>query len=62
MISLQGELTLNMTYGYDVRGHDDRMVNAVKKTSRMGAVTILPSDLLVNGLPFCLYSLSCAGY
>ena len=51
-----------MTYGYDVRGHDDRMVNAVKKTSRMGAVTILPSDLLVNGLPFCLYFLSCAGY
>lgn len=49
---LQGELTLEMTYGYEVQGRDDRKVEAAKKTSDMGANTALPSDLLVNGLPF----------
>jgi hypothetical protein len=49
---LQGELTLEMTYGYEVQGRDDRKVEVAKKTSDMGANTALPSDLLVNGLPF----------
>ncbi len=46
-----------MTYGYEVQGRDDRMVEAPRKASQMGAETALPSDLLVNGLPFCLYPL-----
>jgi hypothetical protein len=46
-----------MTYGYEVQGRDDRKVEAAKKTSDMGANTALPSELLVNGLPFCVYSL-----
>lgn len=49
---LQGELTLDMAYGYEVEGRDDRMVEASRKTSQMGSETALPSDLLVNGLPF----------
>ncbi|KAF8257685.1 cytochrome P450 [Lactarius quietus] len=49
---LQGELTLEMTYGYEVQGRDDRMVQIARETSEMGAKTALPSDLLVNGLPF----------
>ncbi|KAI9449576.1 cytochrome P450 [Lactarius psammicola] len=49
---LQGELTLDMTYGYEVQGRDDRLVEAARKASQMGAKTALPSDLLVNGLPF----------
>jgi hypothetical protein len=48
-----------MTYGYDVQGHDDKKVDAARRASRMGAVTALPSDLLVNGLPFRLHFLSC---
>ena len=55
--SLQGELTLEMTYGYRVQGRNDKMVRAARKASDLGASTALPSDLLVNGLPFCLYPL-----
>ncbi|KAI9441764.1 cytochrome P450 [Lactarius indigo] len=49
---LQGELTLEMAYGYEVQGHDDKMVESSRRASQMGAATALPSDLLVNGLPF----------
>ncbi|KAF8258563.1 cytochrome P450 [Lactarius quietus] len=52
---LQGELTLEMTYGYEVQGRDDRMVQVAREISEMGTKTALPSDLLVNGLPFLRY-------
>ena len=55
--SFEGELTLDMTYGYDVQGRDDRKIEAARKVADMAATTALPSDLLVNGLPFCLYFL-----
>lgn len=46
-----------MTYGYEVQGRDDRKIEVAKRMSDLGASTALPSDLLVNGLPFCVYSL-----
>ncbi|KAI9454988.1 cytochrome P450 [Lactarius psammicola] len=46
--SLQGELTLDMTYGYEVQGRDDRMVEAAREVLQMGAKTALPSDLLCD--------------
>jgi len=41
-----------MTYGYEVRGHDDRKVDVVRRTSDLGAATALAGALPVNHLPF----------
>ena len=41
-----------MTYGYEVRGPDDRKVAVVKRMAKHGAATTLPGALLVNDLPF----------
>jgi hypothetical protein len=55
--SLQGDLILAMTYGYEVRGLDDRMVAVARKMSEHGTATMLPGALLVNELPFREFSL-----
>jgi hypothetical protein len=44
---------LSMGYGYDVKGIDDRKVNAAKTMVQLAGETALPGALLVNKLPFC---------
>jgi len=44
----QGESILAMTYGYEVHGHEDRMIDAAKRMHKFGAEKILPGALLVN--------------
>ena len=41
-----------MTYGYEVRGRDDRMVKVPREMSELGSAAVLPGALLVNDLPF----------
>ena len=41
-----------MTYGYEVRGRNDRMVEAPRKMTELGTSTALPGALLINDLPF----------
>ncbi|KAH9970771.1 cytochrome P450 [Russula compacta] len=48
---LQGDLILAMTYGYEVHGRDDRMVEAPREMSELGSATALPGALLINDLP-----------
>ena len=55
--SLQGDLILAMTYGYEVRGLDDRKVSVARKMSEHGSATVVPGALLVNELPFRVFSL-----
>ena len=50
--SLQGELILAMTYGYEVQGRGDRKVDASRRLVEIGSATALPGALLVNDLPF----------
>jgi hypothetical protein len=58
--SLQGDLILAMTYGYEVRGLDDRKVTVARKMAKQVTSTALPGVLLVNDLPF--RALSLLGY
>ena len=58
LFSFQGELILNMTYGYQVQGRDDRKLDIAIKLNEFGTGTFLPGALLVNELPFRMY-LSC---
>ena len=48
---------LAMGYGYEVKEPNDRKVNASRKLAQLVGETALPGALLVNGLPFCEYSL-----
>ena len=41
-----------MTYGYEVHGRDDRMVEAPREMSVLGAATALPGAFLINDVPF----------
>ena len=55
--SLPGDFMLTMTYGYEVRGLDDRNLTVARKMAKQVTVTALPSALLVNDLPFRAFSL-----
>ncbi|KAI0267865.1 cytochrome P450 [Gloeopeniophorella convolvens] len=48
---LQGEMIMSVTYGYDVRGHDDRFLSIVHEAADIGQNATLPGSLLVNELP-----------
>lgn len=50
----QGELILAVTYGYEVHGSDDRMVNAAKRLNQFGIEMALPGALLINSIPLRL--------
>ncbi len=57
MISLQGELTLAVTYGYQVHGRDDKLLDAPKRRNKF-ALEVLPfNTLLLNHIPLCTYFL-----
>jgi len=42
-----------MTYGHEVKGPDDRFLDAAEKLSDLVSRASLPGSLLVNELPFC---------
>ena len=46
-----------MGYGYEVKGTDDRKVNAAKNMIQLAGEIALPGAMLVNDLPFCKFSL-----
>jgi len=48
----QGEQLLAMTYGYEAKGLDDRMIQAANELSDLGSRTSLPGSLMVNEFPF----------
>jgi hypothetical protein len=41
-----------MTYGYEARDRNDRMLHASTRMIRFGSARILPGALLVNEVPF----------
>jgi len=45
-----------MGYGYEVKGLDDRKVQAAGKLVQVVSETAHPGALLVNDLPFCEHS------
>ena len=45
-----------MTYGYEVCGPGDKKLEAVKTAGRFGTQVVLPGALLVNELPFRMWS------
>ena len=51
LFSFQGGLILDMTYGYQAKGRDDRMLDVAIKLNEFGTSTFLPGALLVNELP-----------
>lgn len=51
--SLSGSLILAIGYGYEVKGLNDRKVQAASKLVQVIGASTLPGALLVNNLPFC---------
>jgi hypothetical protein len=52
MLRFQGGLILAMTYGYEARERNDKMLDAAATMIRFGSARILPGALLVNEVPF----------
>ena len=44
---------MSLTYGYDLKGNDDRMIAAAVQASELLSHLVLPGAVLVNHLPFC---------
>ncbi|KAI0253713.1 cytochrome P450 [Lactifluus subvellereus] len=49
---LQGKLIMSLTYGYDLKAHDDEMMIPAVQISKIAAPLALPGAVLVNHLPF----------
>ena len=45
---------MSLTYGYDLKGNDDRMIAAPVQSTELLSKLILPGAVLVNHLPFCV--------
>jgi len=55
MFSFQGELILAVTYGYQVQGYDDRLLNVSRGRIRFALEKVLPGTLLLNYVSFRVY-------
>ena len=55
MFSLQGELILAMTYGYQVHGRDDKFLDASKRTNEFTREVIPSNAFLLSYFPLCMY-------
>ncbi|KAH9956431.1 cytochrome P450 [Russula dissimulans] len=51
-LELSGEQLLAMTYGYEAKGLDDRMLQVANELSDLGSKISLPGSLMVNEFPF----------
>jgi len=54
ILRFQGELILAVTYGYEVHGSDDRMVDSAIRLNQFGIEMALPGALLINSIPLRL--------
>ena len=45
---------MSLTYGYDLKSHDDKMIVAPVQITRILERLVLPGALLVNHFPFCM--------
>ena len=52
LISFQGELILDMTYGYEVKGHHDRKLVASKQMNEFASVKVPASAWIIGAFPF----------
>ena len=48
-------MILAMTYGYEVHGRDDKLLNAAKMRLKFATGRVLPGALLVNQIPLRVY-------
>jgi hypothetical protein len=48
----QGELILDMTHGYEVKGNHDRILAAFKQLSEFAKVKVSASAWIINAFPF----------
>ncbi|KAI0263950.1 hypothetical protein BC834DRAFT_283371 [Gloeopeniophorella convolvens] len=48
---LQGEVMFSMTYGYDIKGNDDRLLVIARDMTELGTTSVIPGATLVNELP-----------
>jgi hypothetical protein len=51
-----------MTYGYEVKGRQDRKLDVSRQLSEFGNKIPTSAMLLLNAFPFSMYSLICAAY
>ena len=56
LFSFQGELILDMTYGYEVKGHHDRRLAVFEQLSEFAKVKVFASAWLINAFPFRMKS------
>ena len=56
LLRFQGEMILDMTYGYEVKGRHDKKLDISIRVNDFVIVTLPPGALLVNELPFCMSS------
>jgi hypothetical protein len=57
MFSLQGELILAVTYGYEVHGRDDKLLDASKRRNEFAKEVTPLNVLLLNHIPLCTHFL-----
>ena len=57
MFSLQGELILAVTYGYEVHRHDDKLLDASRRRNKFAKEVVPLNASLLNGIPFCTHFL-----
>jgi len=57
MFSLQGELILAVTYGYQVQGRNDKMIEAPKRRNKFALEGIPLDAFILNHIPLCMYFL-----
>ncbi|KAI0058254.1 cytochrome P450 [Artomyces pyxidatus] len=52
---LQGAILMAITYGYDVKEGEDRLLEKARALVALAAATVMPGALLVNDMPFLRY-------
>jgi hypothetical protein len=49
---------MSMTYGYDLKTYDDKMIEAPVEINKVLMQIVLPGAAVMNYLPFCAYMCS----
>jgi hypothetical protein len=52
LFSFQGEIILDMTYGYEVRGRHDRMLDVSIQLNKFVDIKVFAFATLISGFPF----------
>ncbi|KAI0253721.1 cytochrome P450 [Lactifluus subvellereus] len=51
----EGKLIMSLTYGYDLKTHDDKMIEAPVEINKILMQIVLPGAAIMNHLPFLQY-------